>query len=151
MLKLRILICTLLASVVLVGCGGSSSSSSSTADYKKKVLALTNTFRSKFTASQAKIQTTADPSGKADAVDEVKAEYSTLADDLDKLKAPNGAQPAQDASVGALRKGVEDLGKLADAARKRDQTKAQEAALALKSDGADVTAKLRELGAKVGG
>jgi hypothetical protein len=150
MLKLRIITCTLLAGVVLVGCGGSSSSSSKT-DYKKKVLALTNTFRSQFTASQAKIQSTSDPNGKADAVDEVKTEYSNLANDLDKLKAPGDAQPAQDASVGALRKGVEDLGKLADAARARDQAKARQVATALTRDGADVTAKLQQLGAKVGG
>jgi hypothetical protein len=142
--------CTLLVGVFLVGCGGSSSSSSK-ADYKKKVLALTNTFRSQFTASQTKIQTTSDPNGKADAVDEVKTEYSNLANDLDKLKAPGGAQPAQDASVSALRKGVDDLGRLSDAARARDQAKARQVAAALTRDGADVTSKLQELGTKVGG
>jgi len=152
MLKSRIFIFTLLAGLSLVGCGGSSGGSTpSKADYRKQVMSLTTAFKEKFATSQGKIQSTTDPSKKADAVDEVKSEYSTLANDLSKLKAPEGAQPAQDASVAALRKGVGDLGKLADAARARDQTKARQVAQALQGDGAEVTVKLRALGAKVGG
>lgn len=148
MLKQRALIVALVATAALAGCGGSGSA---TADYKKKVHALTTAFESKSAPTQAKLQSTTTPSRKAEIVDEIKAQYSTFASEFGRLTPPGGAQAAQAASVSAVQTVVADLGHLAAAARAGDQPRAQQAARALQADGPALTARLQELGAKLGG
>lgn len=148
MLTLRALAVAVLATVALAGCGGSGSR---TADYKAKVHALTTAFESKSAPTQAKLQSTSAPVERAEIVDEIKAEYSSFARDFGKLKPPAGAQAAHTACVGAVQQVVTDLGQLAVAARAGDQAGAQQAARAVQADGPTLTAKLEELGTKLGG
>lgn len=147
MLKLRALAGALVATVALAGCGGSGSS---TADYKTKVHALTTAFESKSAPTQARLQSTATPAKKAEVLDQIKAQYSSFASDFGRLTPPSGAEAAQAASAGAVRKVIADLGQLAAAARAGDQPRAQQVARALQADGPALTAKLEELAATLG-
>jgi gas vesicle protein len=138
---------TALAGLALVGCGGGTLSKS---EYKKKVIEIGQQFKNSAAGIRERLQSASDRDSKIKALDDVKGQFSDLADKLDALNPPSSIKPAQDKVVSALRKEASEISDLTDAARKNDNTKGVAALTALRANNAELAADFQELKSKSG-
>jgi hypothetical protein len=113
--------------LLLAGCGGgsdkggsSTSSSTSSADYKKQVQDIGNSFRQQVSDAQSTLSSASTNADRAKGLDQIRTAFKDVAGKIDNLNPPSGAQDEQDKLVQVLNTGADDIGTVEDKIKKND-------------------------------
>jgi hypothetical protein len=168
MIMSRVVIGSLLTALAIAGCGGgksssstgagsssssssNSSSSKATAAYRQQVLPIAAEFRSSVPKSKFKLQTAITPASRAAALGELGAEFRRLANRLEVLHPPTGAEAEQKAAVAAAQKGADDFKRAEGPARANDKKALKGIGAAMTRDGTEFQQKFSALAKKIDG
>jgi hypothetical protein len=141
-----LLLTLLCLALPVASCGGSGTSKS---DYRKQVQKIGQEFRAEVDSTQRKLASATTDADRIKALDAFRASFDRLANKIDGLSAPDGAQAAQDKLVRVLHKGADDIGKVESAVKAKNRANATQAARDLQQDAATAQTALGALRAKV--
>jgi hypothetical protein len=145
--------------LLLAGCGGgddkggssTSSGASSSADYKKQVQDIGNSFRSQVSDAQSTLSSASTNADRAKGLDQIRTAFKDVAGKIDNLDPPSGAQDEQDKLVQVLNTGADDIGTVEDAIKKNDVSGITSSVQKIQKDSTDAQSSLQALKSAVEG
>src|SRR4051794_34068362 len=146
--------------LLLAGCGGGSDkggstsgggSSTSTADYKKQVQDIGNSFRSQVSDAQSTLSGASTNADRAKGLDQIRTAFKDVAGKIDNLNPPSGAQDEQDKLVQVLNTGADDIGTVEDAIKKNDISGLTSSVSKIQTDSTNAQSALQGLKSAVEG
>src|SRR4051812_48178975 len=144
--------------LLLAGCGGgsdkggsSTSSSTSSADYKKQVQDIGNSFRQQVSDAQSTLSGASTNADRAKGLDQIRTAFKDVAGKIDNLNPPSGAQDEQDKLVQVLNTGADDIGTVEDAIKKNDVSGITSSVQKIQKDSTDAQSSLQALKSAVEG
>jgi hypothetical protein len=136
--------------IALPGCGGGGGSGTSKSDYKQQVQQIDKQFRGQLSRAEGSLSSATTNAERSAGLERVRVAFNDVANKIDKLAPPSGAQSAQNRLVAALHRGADHIGVVEKAIKNRDVATIRSSAAKIRRDSTDVAAALQGLRDAVG-